>query len=645
MKRILFLTTLATTCAGGIFAAPLVVASHAPNSNNVEIVAKDEGNPQWNLAPKAKYTKEMDNVFKLIAEGKYKKALEKMDKLAKESEENAAKNAKKGIVSPTIIEALNPLWDYALCLLEGTEFPAADRSVSALAPNYDPWGAYARFCKLLRNNVLLVETEAAVRQVDLGLAFANVRENFERPLLAATRSAGTEEAYDRLVDALYESPHYDDARTEREKIAYEAAKGTTDVAQAQHYLDKYGPVNAEHHAHITRLRDRLAYEAMPRTVEGCRDYLNRYPNSDYRSQVNNDLYDCAFQELAKTAAACRDYLGAYPESRHCSEVRNLLYEYAYVELHTTLEGCREYLAAYPESDYCERVKEDLEEHVYAVAKTQNTSVALAAYLDEFPEGKHVDEVRSLKVDADLRYYIRLEVPFGELEAYVNRPDHDKRVETFYNKLQKVPGFFRNSDLERCPSVCTIDKYDGNPFSNAADNYYWLSDKDTFFFYPVGLCSCHINNSIGREGWIVYIKSDYQYGVDDSTGNVYLSSISTYSSDFWPNDDFPKISANDITPRLTPGIRAGRFENNIDDESDIYDGYVNYNSKGVAVEGTADCEQECSAPFDYSPIALYKRYGDEAKLDELERDQYGWKKLGARKKGESSFFETYVRTIE
>lgn len=506
MKRIVYAVALAACTAIPVQAAvstlsafPALVAdvpSAACSSPGLSALNKDEGNLHWTLDPKAGYVKDVRDIYKKLQEGKYRKAFDAMQELREESEKDREKNSKKGIASATYLAALYPLWDIAECIAEGYDIPEAERMSAKSYIGYNPWHAYQLFASVCRAGKYVSQVDEFFAQSKLDFTLADIREVFEQKLLADTRALRTEEAYDRLVNTLSQSPYTDVVLAEREQVAFEQVEHTSRLIEAQRYLDKYN-INSAHIAVISRLRDRLAFEDMPQTVVGCKDYLSKYPGSEYSAQVNT-----------------------------------LLYDFAYSEMCGTLDGCRRYQQEYPQSPHHNRVEEDIEDFIYEAARLSDSPFELRKYISQYSAGRHIDDARQLLFTIEGSYFLRLDVAFDELELYTDTYDPlDERVINFYNSLSVCDYFFQNLEMRKVPNKCTKVSV---TYDMEMDEDYDLvrgeisqTDTEHFVFRPIGLLT---ERSLYNEGYDsdeqLMVRTYYAYTIDEASGVVYPSALTS-----------------------------------------------------------------------------------------------------------------------
>lgn len=126
---------------------------------------------------------------------------------------------------------------------------------------------------------------------------------------------------------------YDSANKNKEEEAYEYAMQSTDPMVLQSYLDTYKDANQAHidsiQAHLTLLKQGdmdWTNALVSGSKEALEAYLQKYPNSPHKQEVNNkiDSIDWAFAKNQDTADGYQAYLSAHADGSHIEEAENAL---------------------------------------------------------------------------------------------------------------------------------------------------------------------------------------------------------------------------------------------------------------------------------------------------------------------------------
>ena len=126
---------------------------------------------------------------------------------------------------------------------------------------------------------------------------------------------------------------YDSANKNKEEEAYEYAMQSTDPMVLQSYLDTYKDADHAHidsiQAHLTLLKQGdmdWTNALVSGSKEALEAYLQKYPNSPHKQEVNNkiDSIDWAFAKNQDTADGYQAYLSAHADGSHIEEAENAL---------------------------------------------------------------------------------------------------------------------------------------------------------------------------------------------------------------------------------------------------------------------------------------------------------------------------------
>ena len=413
------------------------------------------------------YQKRMVKVFEALQEHK----LDKVAKFWQEIEEKASSDNDISSSTP-ISQQLWPVWQLSEAMMMNTRDGRG--KLTSIVP-YNPWGAYKQFKKACCSSTKDWQTaDQFLSHKNLKMHLSELKADFEKSLIDTVRHLNTEEAYDQLIEMLYD---YDDMATieaERELIAYETIKYCHELSQYQRYLDKYGESNKTHHF----------------TIEWRRD-------------------STAFEQMGKTAAACKAYLAAYPNSQFNNSVRDLLHKYAFEEMDNTVEACKEYQRLYPESEYNDTVKSLEVSYAFRDAKKQDDIKAYCDFLDAYPESPFEDEAKPLLQQAFERRYFSPAVTLDDLHRiYIDTrslPHVDKsRVNTLYHNLVFMPtsAFMKGFDGALGKVLLT-------------DESASQEDEEIMIFNDQGLMVRHYDSRKGT-------NDSYTYGFDPEKGFVLQS---------------------------------------------------------------------------------------------------------------------------
>jgi formylglycine-generating enzyme required for sulfatase activity len=443
------------------------------------------------------YQKRMVKVFEALQEHK----LDKAAKCWQEIEEKASSDNDISSMTP-ISQQLWPVWQLSEAMMMNIRDGRG--KLTSIVP-YNPWGAYKQFKNACCSSTEDWQTaEQFLSHKNLKMHLAELKADFEKSLIDTVRLLKTEEAYDQLIELLYDYPDMATVEGEREMIAYDKIKHCGELSQYQRYLDKYGELNKNHHF----------------TIEWRRD-------------------STAFEQMGKTAAACKAYLAAYPKSQFNNSVQDLLHKYAFEEMDKTVEACQEYQRLYPKSEYNDTVKSLEVSYAFRDAKELDNIGAYRSFLDTYPESPFEDEVKPLLQQAFERRYFSQVVTLDELHRiYVDvhaLPQVDRsRVNTLYQNLVFMPtsAFMKGYDGALGKVLLT-------------DESASQDDEEIMIFNDQGLMVRHFDSR-------KKINDSYTYGFDPEKGFVLLSKVDakgntvSYATKWNEYGDILEIAGSDGT---------------------------------------------------------------------------------------------------
>lgn len=425
------------------------------------------------------YQKRMVKVFSALKE-------HKLDKAAgywRDIEEKAAKD-KEIDGSCSIKMQLHPVWQLSECMMMNIR-DGRGKSKDCLL--YDPWSAYLLLKTLSENGDNIRKANLFLTHKDIEMQVADIKKSIEENLIDSVREIGTEVAYDRLLQELFNYQNRTLLEKEREQVAYDAIIKTDVVHECLRYMDKYQRLNSSHFTNIELHRDSLA-----------------------------------FVQLDSTAKACQNYLLSYPNSRFNSSVNKLLERYAFNELAPTVEACKEYIRLYPASDYMEKVKAMQCGYAFRDAKNTNTFGAYRKFMTEYRNSEFVEEARLLMEQALMKRFFNSSVSLDDLSKYFSTSNgangvDDTRLYSLYNNLLFLP---TSSMMMDCDGLI------GNV--NISTSINGTDSEEELEFNRQGLLTRHYHSRSGRNETFRY-EFDPTNGftiMSKSDGNGYVVNYST-----------------------------------------------------------------------------------------------------------------------
>lgn len=408
------------------------------------------------------YSKRMVKVFKALKENKLEKATKYWEEIMVKAENDSELSYSKPITTQ-----LYPVWNLSQAMLMNTR---EGRNKVVIAYPYSPWRAYQIVGDVCRNGNDVLNANRFLSHKDIGLSVAGIKASIETNLVDTTRKLNTEAAYDKLLEVLFDCDDIAVLEKEREQLAYQAVRLAA-LAECQRFLDKYNKINEAHFLTIEWRRDSLAFAA-----------------------------------LDKTSAACQKYINDYPNSRYKFEVEQLMHKYAFQEMDNTVNACKEYLRLYPSSEYYDEVKKLQEEYAYRDAKQANTVGAYNDFIKEYPQSKKLDEARESMLQALTERYWRSDVNFNDLLRFAKSNDEIKKI------LNTTPINVLFENMILMPTSAMMNDCDGltGTVRISTSTEYTEDSEELFEFNAQGLMTSHYSSKTGLQEY-------YSYSFDPERG--------------------------------------------------------------------------------------------------------------------------------
>ena len=412
------------------------------------------------------YRDQMVKVFEALK----RKQLDKAAKHWQEIQEKANRDKNMDHSQP-ISSQLAPVWQLSEAMMMNTR---EGRGKATSVVPFDPWSAYSELKKACSSPGDREIADRFLAYDKLQLSVAIIKADIEKNLIDTVRRINTEEAYDRLVDLLFDYPDMSTLLKEREQLAYDKVKRSHVLADCQRFLDKHEGLNESHRIAITWRRDSLAFEGLGKTAASCRAYLDSYPSSSFNHAVEQLLHRYAFNELEPTVAACQEYVRLYPESEYLDSVKSL--EMAY---------------AFNDAKQCDNIG------VYN------------KYLNDYTESPFFEQVQGLLQQSVKQRYFSPLVTLDDLQRFCRSGDEltgiDKnRIRSLYNNLLFLPTSAYMNDCDGLTGKVVI-----------ASTPDMAGEQEVLIFNDQGLMVRHYDERTG-------LDDRYHYGFDPANGFMLLS---------------------------------------------------------------------------------------------------------------------------
>lgn len=452
------------------------------------------------------YSKRMVKVFSAAKENK----LEKAESYWQDIEEKATKD-KNIPQGEKINRLLHPIWQLSECIIMNTR---EGREKGKVNTAFDPWKAYDLLKTATKNHNDVRNADLFLLNKEIGMSVASIKMKIETNLIEATSTIGTETAYDKLINTLYEYSNIGKIKQAREEIAYKEVIKAAQIKECERYLEKYKGINTDHLSRMEARRDSLAFVQIGTTAKACKQYLSDYPKSRYKEEVTKLLHKYEFNEMAHTEEACEQYLWDYPSSEYVGKVKELRVKYAFEE-----------------------------------AKRQNSQIAFRTFLNRYGDSAYADEAIKLAEDALMKQYFNRNVALSDLEQYIHGNDRIRRVDdskiyALYTNLLIMSTSALMMDCRGLVGTVTLTTIDSR-----ADSLMVLDDgaenEEVLVFNPQGLLERHRHSRSGR-------KDEYLYDFDTRNGFLLVTktdnkgNITRYTTKFDTNGLIAELSANNGT---------------------------------------------------------------------------------------------------
>jgi hypothetical protein len=161
------------------------------------------------------------------------------------------------------------------------------------------------------------------------------------------------------------------------------------------------------------------------TVESYRNFLQKYPTSEYSDDAQLQVIELEYDMVQKTNTieSYRSFIKKYPEANLISDAKDklILLEYREVEKDNTLQSYKYFIDKYPDGILTEKAKKNLISLEFLQAEQQNTIRTYEDFIKKYPESDFADKAKS--------YLERLE--YMKVES-------ENSIQAYNNFLEKYP---------------------------------------------------------------------------------------------------------------------------------------------------------------------------------------------------------------
>ncbi len=233
------------------------------------------------------------------------------------------------------------------------------------------------------------------------------------------------------------------------------------------------------------------------TKEAYAAFVEKHPDSEFfgaakRSldsiesiELKNKIED-EYQRIKKDPSLedVKQFIASYPDSDHSSEFRQMIEEWdnhVYEELTSKYDAslASYYLLNLPEGKHVEEIRRlkiiNEEEDVYKNAISKNTIAAYQDYIDTYPKGKHLSEIKSKLALAQEQDAYNNAKNLGQAYAYrdyLNRFPNGKHKAEIRGLLDEIEDYDRYKDNSLANGAQPYSAYYG---TNKSCQYYGCSE--------------------------------------------------------------------------------------------------------------------------------------------------------------------------
>lgn len=270
--------------------------------------------------------------------------------------------------------------------------------------------------------------------------------------------------------------------------------------------------------YIALWADDAAYEnaLKANTGKAYKEFLTRYPDSEYRLDVQQRYDECDYHEAVNlnTEVAYKKYLENHPKSIYVDSVKSLIEDCVYQKAiaSSSLSDCQQFIADYPNSPHVAAIKkkiDKMERDFYQsrinIALEKENKNDLLEYKRLFPKGKYLTQVnRKLEDLTDSDDYIsavRTDTKFAWQQYLTNHPNgnHKAQAQAKIKEYEEIE-YYKNYSLAN-----GSQPYRNYYGSNYSYDYGRVSVRVNASSYSDVVVIVHYNNANGRVAGHAYIR--------------------------------------------------------------------------------------------------------------------------------------------
>lgn len=322
--------------------------------------------------------------------------------------------------------------------------------------------------------------------------------------------------------------------------------------------------------YITWWADDTAYKkaVQANTIQEYKAFLNRYPNSEFASDVQKRYDELDYRKARKshTEGSYNDYLREHPHSLYADSVKIFVEDLAYVRVKASndVSVCRQFINDHPNSRHAAAVMKKIDglEKDYYNSKINIAIDRVSRYdIDEyyrlFPSGKYAQKVAAKS--KDLRDY----------EAYKSAKSSDTKY-AWQQYLQNYPdGKYKSQANAKIREYEEREYYLNNSLANGAlpyKNHYGSNYSNSYGMSKVTVTAPHSRDVVVTARKSSGVVEGHVYVRASRTASFYIPSGTYTISFYYGNGWYPR---KQITGKH--GTVYGGFLSNesVDKDKDVY----------------------------------------------------------------------------
>lgn len=230
---------------------------------------------------------ESADIIKQVSKGKFEDALKSRSKIA-----NKLTDSKEKL-----------LFDISECMLYNSPKYA----------KYNPVKAYKLYVNISYSDYLYDKKVMDVLRENK-MSIESLCESIEKNMMKYAKDKNTVEAYDEIITACQGCSYLSDAKAQKETLIFNSYLKNATVKDVEKFLADYP--DSPKRAAAVRLRDSLAFVALPPSADAYMQYISMYPKSNWVPTLQSKLEKIAYDEAKQKddINTYAKYIANYPDN-------------------------------------------------------------------------------------------------------------------------------------------------------------------------------------------------------------------------------------------------------------------------------------------------------------------------------------------